>query len=194
MRAASFHRRGVKAIHPAPRIRLQALGLTALALLGSCAAPKQVPPPRPVPVPTPRPAPPPLPRAAADWRDAPQTPGSWFWRSEGGLSIASFGPVGAAPLASVTCDRAAGQVLLGRQSHAAGTVPMQIATTSTTHALTSESLRSKAGWLVVALRSRDPLLDAIAFSRGRFAFEAAGEATLYLPSWPEIGRAIEDCR
>lgn len=71
---------------------------------------------------------------------------------------------------------------------------MQIAATNTTRALVSEPLRSKVGWLVVALRARDPLLDAIVFSRGRFAFEAAGEPTLYLPSWPEIGRVIEDCR
>lgn len=193
MRAASFHRRGVKAIHPTASLPLRALVLASLALLGSCAAPTP-PAPAPAPLPKPRPAPPPLPRATADWRDAPQTPGSWTWRSEGGLSIASFGPLGAAPLASITCDRAAGQVLIARQGRGDGAVPLQIATTSTTRPLASEPLRSKPGWLVAALRARDPLLDAIAFSRGRFAFEAAGEATLYLPSWPEIGRAIEDCR
>ncbi|MEQ1543172.1 MAG: hypothetical protein ABL926_13075, partial [Novosphingobium sp.] len=148
----------------------------------------------PVPLPVPRPAPLPLPRVSADWRDAAQTPGTWTWRGDGGTSVAQFGEPGLPPLASVTCDRAAGQVLLARQSRASGTVPIQVTTTATSRALVSEPLRSSAGWLVVALRARDPLLDAIAFSRGRFAFEAAGEATLYLPSWPEIGRAIEDCR
>jgi len=44
------------------------------------------------------------------------------------------------------------------------------------------------------LSARDPLLDAIAFSRGRFALEAAGLETLYLPAWPELSRVIEDCR
>ena len=48
--------------------------------------------------------------------------------------------------------------------------------------------------VVAALPARDPLLDAIAFSRGRFAVEVAGLQTLYLPSWPEITRVIEDCR
>ena len=47
---------------------------------------------------------------------------------------------------------------------------------------------------IVPIAAADKLLDAIAFSRGRFALEAAGQETLYLPSWPEISRVIEDCR
>jgi hypothetical protein len=46
----------------------------------------------------------------------------------------------------------------------------------------------------VVLPARDALLDAIAFSRGRFALEAAGLETLYLPSYPEISRVVQDCR
>jgi hypothetical protein len=60
--------------------------------------------------------------------------------------------------------------------------------------LMSDPARSPAGWLVVVLTARDPLLDAMAFSRGRFALEAAGLETLYLPAWPELSRVIEDCR
>ena len=33
-----------------------------------------------------------------------------------------------------------------------------------------------------------------AFSKGRFAIETPGLATLYVPSYPEITRVIEDCR
>ena len=44
------------------------------------------------------------------------------------------------------------------------------------------------------LPARDPLLDAMAFSKGRFAVEVAGLPTLYLPSWIEVSRVIEDCR
>ena len=51
-----------------------------------------------------------------------------------------------------------------------------------------------AGALAVTLDARDPLLDAMAFSRGRFAIEVAGQPALYLPSWSEVGRVIEDCR
>ena len=40
----------------------------------------------------------------------------------------------------------------------------------------------------------DPLLDAIAFSRGRFLVTGGSAAVLAVPSWPEAARAIEDCR
>ena len=38
------------------------------------------------------------------------------------------------------------------------------------------------------------LLDAMAFSSGRFAVDLPGRSVLYLPSWPEVSRVIEDCR
>ena len=40
----------------------------------------------------------------------------------------------------------------------------------------------------------DPLLDAMAITKGRFAVAAPGEPTLYLPAWAEVSRVIEDCR
>jgi hypothetical protein len=43
------------------------------------------------------------------------------------------------------------------------------------------------------LLANDPLLDAIAFSRGRFLVSEGG-ATLAIPTWPEAARSIEDCR
>lgn len=167
----------------------------ATILLSACAAvpkpeaPVVVAPPRPV---LPRPAP--LPVAPADWRDAPQTPGNWFWAQTGGRSTASFGLLGRPPLVTLTCDRAAGQVQLARAGAAPTAVPLAVATTSGRRPLLSDPARSPAGWLVVPLSARDPLLDAIAFSRGRFALEAAGLETLYLPAWTELSRVIEDCR
>jgi hypothetical protein len=40
----------------------------------------------------------------------------------------------------------------------------------------------------------DPLLDAMAFSRGRFLISGGTGPILAIPSWPEAARAIEDCR
>jgi len=60
--------------------------------------------------------------------------------------------------------------------------------------LSSDPAASKPGWIALRLQPRDPLLDQIAFSRGRFTIEVAGQPPLYLPSWPEISRVIEDCR
>jgi len=167
----------------------------ATLVLGACAsAPKPVPPPVVVSHPKPVPKPAPLPLPPADWRDAPQTTGNWTWALASGRSTASFGLPGAPPLALLSCDRAAGQVHLARAGSAATAVPLAVATSNLRRPLMSDPARSPAGWLVVVLSARDPLLDAIAFSRGRFALEAAGLETLYLPAWPELSRVIEDCR
>jgi hypothetical protein len=44
------------------------------------------------------------------------------------------------------------------------------------------------------LSAYDPLLDAMAFSRGRYLVSDGSAAVLAIPSWPEAARAIEDCR
>ena len=44
------------------------------------------------------------------------------------------------------------------------------------------------------LSAYDPLLDSMAFSRGRYLVAGGSAAVLVVPSWPEAARAIEDCR
>ena len=44
------------------------------------------------------------------------------------------------------------------------------------------------------LLANDPLLDAMAFSRGRFLVSDGSGPALAVPSWPEAARSIEDCR
>lgn len=180
----------------AARVWALALAAGASAALGSCASPQAAAPapsPRPVTVNTP-PAPPPPPPAPADWRDAPQTAGDWRWALDGGRSTASFAAPGFTPTVKLICDRSAGRVLLMRTGNAAGSVPMALRTSFTLRPLASDPALSPPGWLAVGIAARDPLLDAMAFSRGRFALEAAGLQTLYLPAWPEVSRVIEDCR
>jgi hypothetical protein len=46
----------------------------------------------------------------------------------------------------------------------------------------------------VSLSPRDALLDAMAFSRGRFIVEQPGQPSLVVPAWAEFGRVVEDCR
>ena len=86
------------------------------------------------------------------------------------------------------------RVLLARRGDVPSAVAMALTSTFGTRPLSSSPLRSPPGWVVAELHSNDPMLDSIAFSRGRFALEVAGLETLYLPSWPEISRVIEDCR
>ena len=73
-------------------------------------------------------------------------------------------------------------------------MPLVVTTTSTSRPLSARPGAGSQPTLVVALPARDPLLDAIVFSRGRFAVEAQGFAPIYAPTWPEIARVVEDCR
>ena len=172
------------------------LAAAALTLLGSCTAsppPQPINAPEPVPVrPAPRPAPlPPV----ADWRDIMPPAGNWRWGMVQGRSNAQYVATSGAVLASLTCDRGGGQVLLARPGRADSQVAMGITTTSGgNRPLLSNPAAASAGWIVATLPARDRLLDAMAFSRGRFLFDVAGLPPLALPSWPEVSRVIEDCR
>lgn len=186
----------MKANHPTSLFPSAVVAALA-ALVASCASP---PPPAPQPAPRPRPTynpPQPPPRATAPlgWRDVPITPGNWRWSRIGGASSARFaeGPNGAA--LEFRCDRAANAVLLIRAGSATGdAIPVTVATTSTVRPLTARPLGGPQPAIVVSLPIRDPLLDAIVFSRGRFSVEVRGLTPIYAPSWPEIARVIEDCR
>ena len=61
---------------------------------------------------------------------------------------------------------------------------------------TSDTSRSFAlsGAPTLTLSPHDPILDAIAFSRGRFMVAVTGGPRLILPAWAEVARVIEDCR
>ncbi|MFT4026793.1 MAG: hypothetical protein QM676_08340 [Novosphingobium sp.] len=168
------------------------------ALVASCASPPPpAPPPRPRPQPSHTPLPPPPPPQAqpqVGWRDAPITPGNWRWSRIGGASAARFaeGPSGA--LLEFRCDRATNSVLLIRAGTASGRVTMTVTTTAVARPLTAQPLGGPQPALVVSIPARDALLDAVIFSRGRFAVEAQGLAPIYAPTWPEIARVVEDCR
>lgn len=176
--------------------------LATVACLGACLVaagctapapePTPAPPtPRPAPAPTPTPTPPPF---SGSWMDAPQTPGDWFYRTGGGTTRALFGTGGSDAQFAVTCQLGQRRVTLARAGTATGPVPMTIRTETATRALTATPGGGAMPSLIATLGSSDPLLDAIAFSKGRFAVEVPGQQALYLPSYPEITRVIEDCR
>lgn len=171
---------------------LTVLALAMLsALTAACSNTRVIPPPQPVPTPTPRPAPPPPPPpsrpATQGWQDAPITPGNWTWGLEGGQSVARF----AGGTFVLRCDRATGTITLTRTGASTSVEPLTVTTTAGVRTL---SATPQSGGLAVSLPARDPLLDAIAFSRGRFAVETPGLEPLYVPSWPEVSRVSEDCR
>lgn len=162
--------------------------------LAACSTPTVIPPPAPQPtVAPPRPAPP-LP-AVKDWRDAPATPGDWTWGLEGGRSTARF----AGGQLAFVCDRARGAVVLYRQGTPSSPPGSDVAVTISTQTVVRQVAGRPASFggapaVAVNFAASDSLLDAMAFSRGRFALQTAGLPTLYVPSWPEISRVVEDCR
>lgn len=177
--------------------------LTACSLLVLAAActqpivpPSQTPAPTPAPAPRPSPAPTPAPQSApppagSTWMDAAQTAGDWRWRREGSDSIADFASPEGRLLFQVACvgSGSGRQVYLGAVGAAEGPMVVRTETAERQLAASASGIVGRA-----VLDPRDRLLDAIAFSRGRFAVEARGIPPLYLPSWPEITRVVEDCR
>lgn len=169
---------------------MSAIGMRSLAAalliaaIASCAPrrepPAPPPPPPPPPVQPQRPPPPPPPLA---WQDSPLTPGDWTYQEAGPAAV--YG-TGAASFV-VRCE--SGRVSLARPG-ASGSV-LTIRTTETARSLAATV---EGGALVARVGAADPLLDAMAFSRGRIAVEAPGAPLLIVPSWPEPARVVEECR
>ena len=163
-----------------PGFRYGVTGALMLIVAGCTAIPQPAaPPPAPRPVaPTPPPAP--LPTPTASWEDRAVDAGAW--RYDAGSRTAAFVRTGSAsPLLSMTCSGGGIRMTSGLSGNV--------------------SLRTSAGIDQINfdggsanLGNRDPRLDRIAFSRGRFALETPGGGALTLPVQSEIGRVIEDCR
>ena len=172
------------------------LAFAAVAVLAGCipnAPPPVAPAPRPTPTPTPAPTPV-TPALTGDWRDWPLTPGDWSYRDDGPGSVALFRLANADARFSIRCDQAARQVVLARAGMVSGNGAMTIRTTSLTRTLSSQPSPGAAPHMTVTLNARDPLLDAMGYSRGRFIVEQPGLPTLVIPAYAEIERVTEDCR
>lgn len=176
-------------------ILTQVSALIACGALAACVPAPPAPPatPTPAPAPGPRPAPAPSPTPppfAGNWIDAPQTPGDWFYDA----GAARFGPPQSEALLVLRCDRPNGVVEVVRAGTAPGATQMSIRTETMDRGVAVTPSPGPLPTIVARIPARDPLLDAMAFSRGRFAVEITGLPTLYVPAYPEVTRAIEDCR
>lgn len=168
-------------------------GALGLALLSACAPTAQPPAPAPPPVAAAQPPAPPLVRPLGDWRDAPLTAGAWRWSNATGRSTAHFALPGEAPLLSLTCA-ASGTVQLVHAGTPRAATPLAITTSGGIFPLMTDPVLPGASGITVTLPARAPVLDAMAYSRGRFVVEVAGLAPSYVPAWPEVARVVEDCR
>lgn len=132
------------------------------------------------PVAPPRPAPLPLP--PSNWQALPRSAGTWIYRPLAGGSEAAFHSVGGVQF-TLRCTLASRRVSFIRTG-AAANLPLTLLTTGGTRVLPAGN----------AVSSYDPLLDLLAFSRGKIGVVAAPASILILPSWAEPARTIEDCR
>lgn len=169
-----------------PRQRARVTGVVWLSLLaaGCAPVPKSAPPPAPRPpviVAVPPPAPPPPLPDPADWEMLPVIEGAWEFDPL--RRHARFFDDSGLERAQLSCAVPGVSMRISLPGDASPAV--MVFTSSIT-----KTLSAQRGAALVDVG--DAALDAIAFSRGRFAFSAA--QLLILPVQSEIGRAIEDCR
>lgn len=174
-------------------MKIRLLPVVALLALSACSAP---PPPAPQSAPLPKPViitPVQTPQVpAGEWVDWPLAAGDWVYRQDQRGSIALFGPAGANALVTLRCDRTLRKVFLAREGRSVGAIVVR----------SSSAMKEFAGaptggtppYIATEIAPGDPILDAMALSRGRIAINVAGQQPIAIPSWAEITRIVEDCR
>jgi len=127
-----------------------------------------------------------------DYSTAMPRAGSWGYVPLPGGSSARFVDTSGTARLVIQCTMATRQVTIALTS-AAPAATLSVWTTSLTRVLPA---RFEANAMRVAsqVAATDPLLDAMAFSRGRIAVDMPGNVAVVAPAAPEAARVIEDCR
>ncbi len=130
--------------------------------------------------------------AIPDYSSARIAEGRWTHAAIAGGIEAQFRSAAGQPQLFLTCVRASRQVLIARP--AVGAAPfLQVWTTSASRNLPA-SYNPATRRISATLSALDPLLDAMAMSRGRVAVGVAGQPATVAPAWGEISRVVEECR
>ncbi len=164
--------------------------LFAFALVAGCAVPPAPPPPpaRPVAV---RPAVAPVVRPAPTSDEAPPASGVWTYVRDTRGSVAKFGTAGSDALFVVRCDDGVRRLSLSVPGRSPAALRLIASTGSTL--IDTVPVSAAPPYVSANVATSAPILDALAFSRGRFAIDYGG-ARSSIPAWPEFARVIEDCR
>ncbi len=131
--------------------------------------------------------------ALAGYLDQPQTPGDWSYTVQADGGSAVFANSEEMALFTMRCTASASELTIERAA-TTGSGDMAITTETAAQALPTKSRADGSAVHSAQLAADDPLLDAMAITKGRFAVAMEGEDTLYLPAWVEVSRVIEDCR
>ena len=118
--------------------------------------------------------------------------GNWTYSATADGSDASFANASGIPQVIIHCARATRRVSIAKAASEA--VPFVNVWTSSLTKSVASSFNPATGRLMIDLSASDPLLDALANSRGRLGFTAGSQSALVIPAWAEAARVIEDCR
>ena len=130
--------------------------------------------------------------AQMDFSYWPVSPGAWTYRAVTGGSEAAFVDGAGATRMVIACGKLTRLVTLSRIS-AAPASSLSFWTSSDSRNLASR-FDQPSGRIIAQVGGMDPLLDAIAVSRGRFAVSMPGSPALVMPAGTEIAHVVEDCR
>lgn len=132
------------------------------------------------------------PQAIPDLSTATVLPGNWSFAFATGGSEATFTDNAGNPQLWMHCTRITRRVSIAKRG--TGATPFLQLWTSSMQRSVPASYNPATGRITIDLAAYDPLLDAIASSRGRFGVGIASQSALVLPPWAEAARVIEDCR
>jgi hypothetical protein len=118
--------------------------------------------------------------------------GSWAYAATADGSEATFSNASSYPQLWLRCTRATRRVSVSRPASVAAPF-INVWTSSLTRSVAS-GFNPATGRLTAEVAADDPLLDAIATSRGRIGFTVGTAPALVVPAWAEAARVIEDCR
>jgi hypothetical protein len=130
--------------------------------------------------------------SSPDLSTATPITGTWIYSSAQAGSEASFLNASALPQLTIRCTLATRRITIAKAASAAA--PLITLWTSTQTRSLPVSFNPITQRLSADLAANDPLLDAIAFSRGRFGASVSGATALVVPAWAEPARVVEDCR
>jgi hypothetical protein len=130
--------------------------------------------------------------AIPDLSEATPVAGRWTWTATADGSEAAFLDTAGRAQLWLRCSRTAQTFSLARPSSSIAPF-LAVWTTAQTRSLPA-SYNPATARVTAQISASDPLLDALAFSRGRIAVGISGSPLLVTPAWPEIARVVEDCR
>lgn len=130
--------------------------------------------------------------AVGNYSSARIADGSWTYVASPSGGEARFVNSSGQAQLLLTCTRATRQIAIARPSPVAA--PMLQVWASNAARNLPAAFNPATRLATATLPATDPLLDALALSRGRLAVAVGGQPAIVPPAWGEITRVVEECR